>query len=471
MSTDVILRMTGNQKATLYGHLFPHDGREAVALALCGRRDGADRHCLSVWKIELIPYDECERRADSITWPTDRLIALFHEAARRGMAVVKLHSHPGGYDRFSEFDDASDKAFFDAAVSWTESPLSHASVIALPCGRMFGRFQTPSGQFQPLELISVAGDSLEYWFDQPSEFVPEFADRHAQVLGDATITVMRRLRAVVVGCSGTGSPTVEQLYRLGIGELVLVDPDLVGVENLNRILNSRDADVQQKRPKVRVLEEAIHATGLGTTVVALPKDLTDPAVIRLVATCDVIFGCVDSVFARHVLNKLASTYCIPYFDIGVGLKADGNGGISHVSGAINYLQPDGSSLLSRGAFSLDDVQADALRRANPDEYADRVASGYIAGADVARPAVITVNMIFSGIGVFEFLNRLHQMRDDPNAGFAMQRISLSHGFSDVSDDGVRCIVVSRYLGQGDLQPLLGMPELSEAPEEKHGVRV
>ncbi len=470
MSVDVILRMTGSQKAALYQHLFPDDGREAVALALCGRRDGPDRHCLSVCKIELIPYEECDRRADSITWPTGRLFVLFQEAARRGMAVVKLHSHPGGYDQFSVFDDASDKEFFEAAVSWTENPLPHASVIALPCGRMFGRCQSPSGQFQPLELVSIAGDSIEYWFDQPSEFVPEFADRHAQVLGNTTITIMRRLRAVVVGCSGTGSPTVEQFYRLGIGELVLVDPDHVGIENLNRIVNSREADVLRKRPKVHVLERAIHATGLGTTVIALPFDLTDPAVIRQVATCDVIFGCVDSVFARHVLNKLASTYCIPYFDIGVGLKADGNGGISHVSGAINYLQPDGSSLLSRGAFSLDDVQADALRRANPDEYADRVASGYIAGADVARPAVITVNMIFSGLGVFEFLNRLHQMRDDPNAGFAMQRISLSHSFSDVYGDGPRCMVVSRYLGQGDLQPLLGMPELSEAAEVEHGVR-
>ena len=471
MSTDVILRMTGNQKAALYRHLFPDDGREAVALALCGRRDGDDRHCLSVCTIELIPYDECERRPDSITWPTDRLISLFQEAARRGMAVVKLHSHPGGYDRFSEFDDASDKDFFDAAENWTESTQPHASVIALPCGRMFGRTQTKSGCFQPLELIAVAGDSLEYWFDQPSDFVPEFADRHAQVLGDATINVMRRLRAVVVGCSGTGSPTVEQLYRLGIGEMVLVDPDVVGVENLNRILNSREADVQRQRHKVRVLEQAIHATGLGTVVFALPQDLCDPEVIKQIATCDVIFGCVDSVFARHVLNKLASTYSIPYFDVGVGLKADGKGGISHVSGAINYLQPDGSSLLSRGVFSLDDVQADALRRAAPNEYASRVASGYIAGAYVARPAVITVNMIFSGLGVFEFLNRLHEMRDESNARFAMQRISLSHGLSDVSEDGARCMVASRYLGQGDLRPLLGMPALSEGVEVEHGVRV
>jgi ThiF family/Prokaryotic homologs of the JAB domain len=468
MSTGVILRMTGKQKAAVYEHLFPADGREAVALALCGRRDSGGRHCLSVCKIERIPYEECDRGPDSITWPTARLIPLLQEAARHRMALVKLHSHPGGYDQFSEYDDTSDKEFFAAAESWTESVQPHGSVIALPGGRMFGRTQTRSGRFRPIELISVAGDSIEYWFDQPAELPPEFTNRHAQVLGDATIAILRRLRAAVVGCSGTGSPTVEQLFRLGIGELILVDPDVVGIENLNRILNSRDLDVQRSRPKVHVLEQAIHDTGLGTVVSALPQDLCVPQVIKQIATCDVIFGCVDSVFARHVLNKLASTYSIPYFDIGVGLKADGNGGISHVSGAINYLQPDGSSLLSRGAFSLNDVQADALRRSDPNEYADRLASGYIAGAAVARPAVITVNMIFSGLGVFEFLNRLHGMRDEPNARFAMQRISLSHNLSDVSEDGARCWVGSRYLGQGDLQPLLGMPELSEDAEVEHG---
>ena len=470
MSNDVILRMTGKQKDSLYQHLFPADGNEAVAIALCGRRAGTDRHCLSVCKIELIPHDECDCQADGITWPTDRLIPLFQEAGKRRMAVVKLHSHPGGYDQFSEYDDASDKEFFAAAESWTESFEPHGSVIALPCGRMFGRTQSQSRRFQTMELISVAGDSIEYWFDQPSEFVPEFTDRHAQVLGDATINAMRRLRAVVVGCSGTGSPTVEQLYRLGIGELVLVDPDVVGIENLNRILNSRDADVQRQRSKVHVLEEAIHDTGLGTVVSALPNNIYDPNIIKQIATSDVIFGCVDSVFARHVLNKLASTYSIPYIDIGVGLKADGKGGISHVSGAINYLQPDGSSLLSRGAFSLGDVQADALRRSNPTEYANRLVSGYIVGADVTRPAVITVNMIFSGLGVFEFLNRLHEMRDEPNSRFAMQRISLSHHLSDVSDDGERCMAVSRYLGYGDLKPLLGMPDLSEKAEVGHELR-
>jgi hypothetical protein len=124
-------------------------------------------------------------------------------------------------------------------------------------------------------------------------------------------------------------------------------------------------------------------------------------------------------------------------------------------------------LLSRGAYTLAAVQADALRRTDPSEHAKRAASGYIEGAEVARPAVISVNMVFAGLGVLEFLNRLHPLRDEPNGQFALQRISLSHNIKDVREDGERCPVVSRNLGQGDMRPLLGMPELSTKSECEH----
>lgn len=49
---------------------------------------------------------------------------------------------------------------------------------------------------------------------------------------------MRRLSIAIIGCSGTGSPVVEQCMRLGAGELVLVDDDRIEDRNINRILNS-----------------------------------------------------------------------------------------------------------------------------------------------------------------------------------------------------------------------------------------
>ena len=460
MNDDLVLRMSGRQKAELKSHLSPSDGLEAVALLLCGRRRGRDRHCLSVMEVVVVPYDHCERLEDRITWPTRLLEPLLIRAANEGLAIVKVHSHPGGFDRFSEFDDVSDTDFFAATASWTESDEPHGSVVMLPCGRMFGRSWSEETGFQPIDLISVAGEIIEYWAEDVDSYVPDFADRHAQVLGKGTFGRLRKLRIAVVGCSGTGSPTVEQLFRLGVGELILVDPDTIGPENLNRIINSRGRHAQQRIPKVRLLADAIDDTELGTSVVGFAEDLCTPAVIEEVAACDMIFGCVDSVFARHLMNKIASTYCIPFIDIGVGLRADGHGGISHATGAVHYLQPDGSSLLSRNVFSLEDIRAEAMRRIDPNEYAARLDDGYIKGADVSQPAVMPINIIFSGYGVWEFLCRLHQLRDDGNKEFANQRWSLSGGIATNQSDGDRCPAVSRYLGRGDMIPLLGMPELS-----------
>ncbi len=466
MNHDVILRLTGRQKRQLTDHLFPGDGLEAVALLLCGRRRGADRHSLSVIDVVPVRHAQCQRRADRITWPTSVLESLLARATNDGLAVVKVHSHPEGFRRFSEVDDRSDDEFFRVAANWTESDDPHGSVVILPCGRMLGRFGA-CGAFHPMAMISVAGDMVEYWPSGTEAYVPDFAERHAQVLGDGTFEKLRQLRIAVIGCSGTGSPTVEQLFRLGVGELVLVDPDTIGPENLNRIYNSRGRHAQAAAAKVTVLADAIEDTGLGTTVITLSEDLCTPRAVEAVAACDLIYGCVDSVFARHLINKIASTYCIPLIDVGVGLKADGVGGIAHATGAVHYLQPDGSSLLSRRVFSLDDIRVDILRRTDPDEYASQLEVGYIKGAEVAQPAVIAINTIFSGYGVMEMLCRLHHIRDDDNGEFASQRWTLSGGFATKEPDGDRCPAVSRNLGRGDMKPLLGLPELSIDEARSH----
>jgi hypothetical protein len=464
MTRNVVLRMTGSQHANIQRHLFPGDGKEAIAIVLCGRRPGKLRHCLSVWKLELIPYEECERSSDSIKWPTDRLVSLLEEAERKGLAVVKIHSHPCGYPAFSNTDDVADGHLFLSLSSWTETDAPHASAVMLPDGSLFGRAFDGAGECHPLELITVCGESLSFWFGDEPPPLAAFTDRHAQVLGEDTTSLMSRLRCAIVGCSGTGSLTIEQLYRLNVMSLVLVDPEGVGVENLNRIVNSTTADAEHDRPKVHVMDGAVRRSGLPTEVIPIHSDLCLAETLMQVAECDVVFGCIDNAYARHVLNKLCSTYLIPYIDMGIRLRADGESGIEHVTGGVHYLQPDGSSLLSRRVYTMEDVQGAALKATDPAEYARRSKEGYIAGADTSRAAVISVNMIFSGLAVFELLSRLHPIRDEGNADFAGQRLSLSHRIWDNSSDGERCSTVTRFAGRGDMDPLLGIPEFSTSQE-------
>lgn len=459
--TRIVLRLTGRQHSQLRTHLFPGDGNEAVAVALCGRHGGHDFSAMCVHEILLIPHDECPvREPDSVVWPTDRVIPLLQRASNENMAIVKFHSHPGGYGEFSSIDDESDSNFFSSVHGWTDSDDPHASAIMLPNGRLLGRVVLPDGSFENLTSIAVAGDDLAFWQTCPiATHSARFVRRHAQLFGEETVSRLQQLRIAVVGCSGTGSPVIEMLARLGVGHLVLIDPDQVEDCNLNRILNSTHEDAVLGRAKVDVLAAAVARMGFGTTVTRVAENVATKRAIAAIAGSDVVFGCVDGAFGRSVLDRIATYYCIPYFDLGVALESDRRGGITEAIGAVHYIQPDQSSLRDRRVYTSEQVQAEGIRLTNPAEYALRLRERYISGVAVDRPAVISINMQIAATAVNEFLSRLHPFRTAGNEEFAVVRTSFFHGETFHEPDRLPIPTSRTHVGRGDVNPLLGMPAI------------
>ena len=455
----ISLALTGAQHAAIHAHLVPGDGREAVALLLCGRASSPGRAKLVVHEVVPIPHEACRRTDRRVTWPTSFLEPLLAKAASRGMAVAKIHSHPGGNLAFSAVDDEADATLFGSVHAWVEDGGPHLSAIMVPDGAVLARAHDADGTCDELHHVCLVGDDIRFWkprHDTEGE-VPEFARRHAQAFGRGTFAAMRGLRIGVIGCSGTGGPLVDQVARLGIGELVLVDPDTVEEKNLNRIVNTTRADIG--RPKVEVLADFVGRLGLGTHVEAFAHDLSHPAALRAVSTCDVVFGCMDGVEGRDLLNRLATFYSLAYFDVGVMLDADGHGGIEQICGSVHYLQPGRSSLRGRGLYTDGMLEAESLRRQDPAAYADRLARGYIRGVPEDRPAVGALNGLFSSLAVMEFLLRLHPSRIDPNGGFATQTFSITAGYLEhLADEGTD-EALARYVGRGDMVPFLNRPHL------------
>lgn len=459
------LRLTQTVHRALVSHLLPGDGLEAVAVALCGRRRGELNHCLTVRTVVPIPYDECKVRApDRVTWSTQRLIPLLETASKYDLGILKIHSHPGGFADFSAIDDTSDEDLFNSVFGWTDSKFPHASAVMLPDGRMFGRAILPDGRFEPIDSILVPGDDLSFWIADRGGPLPSFAQRHTQLFGSGTTRRLRELSIAVVGCSGTGSPVIEQLARLGVGRLVIIDPDHVEEKNLNRIINATREDAFLKRPKVEVMARAIAAMGLGTELEIVAEDLATPRAVQAVAECDVVFGCMDGVEGRHLLNRLAAFYILPYFDIGVKLEADGQGGVKEACGAVHYLRPDGSTLQDRNVYNAEQLKAAGLRRTDPKAYREQVNAGYIRGIAEDRPAVISINMQMASTAINEFLARLHPYRLDDNAESSVVRTSFIQGSHYREIEERASGAFSAHVGKGDVRPLLSMPDLSE-PEE------
>jgi hypothetical protein len=458
----VVLRMTADQRRLLKQHLFPGDGLEAAAVATCGRRAGPDVEILTLQEITFIPHDLCVRSATRVTWPLQPALPLLHRAADQGLAVLKIHSHPQDVIQFSPWDDEADKSVFGALFTWTAVPTLHLSAFMLENGAIHARVVRRDGTRSAVNRVTVVGDAIEF-FDaaHPAEALEAHDLKNQQTFGEGTTRLLKRLEIGVVGASGTGSWVIEMLARLGVGRLVLVDPDKVEAKNLNRIVNATQADATGGRPKVEVMRDAIERMGFGTVVETLAEDLRSPAVLRRLAACDVIFGCVDSPFARSLLNTLATHYLLPYFDVGVRLQADGRGGISTVYGGVHYLLPGGSSLYTRGVISPEAVRADMLRRYYPDQYTQQLAEKYIRGAAVESPAVIPVNGVMASHAVMEFLARIHPFRCVDLECTRGQMLDLATCVWSCEEESTVDDLLAHWTGLGDRTPLLGDPTLSD----------
>jgi len=463
MSRSVVLRLSGDHSAAIHRHLFPGDGKEAAVIALCGRNESPDACRLLVREIHPVPYEVCSvREPDAVAWPVSWLDPLLERADRENLSLVKFHGHSGDFRRFSTMDDRSDRRLFEGIRGWLDHDLPHASVVMMSDGSMFGRAVDVADDFIALKTIAVVGDDLRFWH-RDAPVLPEQlkgVGRQATAFGGRMTAELAQLSLAIVGASGTGSIVLEQAGRLGFGRIVTIDPQTAECRNLNRILNASRRDAEEEVAKVEIGRRAIKSMGLGTTVEALPCDLVTREAIDAVAGCDIIIGCVDSAEGRDVLNRISTWHLLPYIDVGVGIVVLPDGTIDQVNGAVHYIQPGRSSLLSRRAYRPEQVSNDAMRRRDPARYAALRREKYIEGTDEDAPAVVTVNMLVASLAMNELLARLYPIRNAPNCGYSTLRVSLTETSIEPEPEGDSCSVFARYLGAGDTRPPLGLPELS-----------
>jgi hypothetical protein len=415
-----------------------------------------------VQEIMLIPYEACyERTGYLVHWPTDIIVPFLEKAVKHNLAIMKIHCHPGWYEQFSDIDTESDLKLFSSVHSWIDNGLPHASCIMLPDGRIFGRFINEQNEFEEINQVSIAGSTIYNWLYDDNRFIDDALQiRNMQAFGEKTIRTINRMKIGVVGCSGTGSPVIEQLKRLGVGELVIVDPDFIDKLNLNRIINSALADAENTKSKVDVMERSINDAGFGTKVIKFASHISCTKVVKELAECDILFGCVDGAEGRHILNLISEFYLIPYFDLGVRLEADGKGGIENIFGTVHYIQPGGSSLLSRGQYNLQQLQAESIKRVNNSAFEELAKNKYLINVNESSPAVISINMQVASVAVNDLLGRIHPYRNSTNEEIDATRILFHEWtmFSEMFEE--TCGYFSKMTGKGDIEPLLNTPELS-----------
>jgi len=120
---------------------------------------------------------------------------------------------------------------------------------------------------------------------------------------------LRAKRVVVIGCGGLGGYIIEQLARLGIGYLTVIDGDVFDESNLNRQLLSMVGNIGKS--KALEARERINKINPDVNVVAHNLFLDADNARDLLQNHDVICDALDSISTRLMVQKLASELNIP----------------------------------------------------------------------------------------------------------------------------------------------------------------
>jgi bacteriocin biosynthesis cyclodehydratase domain-containing protein len=133
--------------------------------------------------------------------------------------------------------------------------------------------------------------------------------------GPALQRRLRAARVVVLGCGGLGTWTAWSLATIGVGELVLVDPDTVDLSNLNRQILFGVDDIG--RGKAVVASRRLKAFDPRLVARAVTDSVEGPRdVAALARGADLVVACADS----------------PAYDIGRWINDGCNdAGVPHIS--------------------------------------------------------------------------------------------------------------------------------------------
>lgn len=383
-------------------HLFQSDRDEHAAFLYAGLVEADDLRRFLIREVHPVPASEftsSDRGAYRQIVP--RAVA---RAALRcdelGLCLLWAHSHPLAGHRvdFSPDDLAAHRYAHPALIDLTHGRPVAGLVFggSSAAGEVWASGATP----QRLDSLRVIGRSLRTLRPRPpatSSAAERFA-RQVLMFGSEGQQILRGLTVAVVGAGGGGSLLVEMLAHLGVGQLIILDYDLVSESNLSRIVGATSADIG--RLKVDVAREHVARIDADIHVDAVEGDIAWLEDARRLRNADFAFLATDNILSRHAFNLVCHQYLIPGIQVGAKVTGDATGGIELIHIMERPLTLEGPCLDCQGAIPADVL---AQEQQSP---AERAAQAYVDGAradEIEEPSVITLNAVATSLAATDFL--------------------------------------------------------------------
>ena len=134
--------------------------------------------------------------------------------------------------------------------------------------------------------------------------------RNIPALTEAECRILKGKRILIVGCGGLGGHIVDQLARIGIGFLRVVDGDVFEESNLNRQLLSQVPLLGASKAKAAA--DHVRRVNPDVTVEAVDAFLTEENAARLISGCDIVMDALDNIPSRRILAGACREAGVPY---------------------------------------------------------------------------------------------------------------------------------------------------------------
>lgn len=399
-------------KSRLFSHLFPGDGDEhAAVLAASIARDGDSvrllvRHYMPAE--DGVDYIEGVRgyrhlRAEFVY----RCIVFCRE---QELVYLAVHNH-AGTDRvgFSRIDLQSHERGYPTLLDLTQG---------LPVGALVFATRAAAGDIwwsathrTPVEEVRAVGHTIERLTPEAtigkSARSTDAYDRQILMFGARGQERLARTTVGVVGAGGAGSLIIEYLARLGVGRLIVADPDHLEISNMPRVVGARPRDARLRRLKVDIAKRVAKAANHRVEFIGIPESFVRDSVAQRFRRCDFLFLAADTAGARLVFNAMVQQYYIPGIQVGAKVRAaETTGELLDVFSVMRWVLPGSGCLWCGGLISPHRLAWEAKTATERDSQR--------YGTEAADPSVITLNAVAASHAVNEFLFATLGLRSAPD---------------------------------------------------------
>ena len=139
--------------------------------------------------------------------------------------------------------------------------------------------------------------------------LPARYQRNLHMISIAQQKQLFHSKVAVVGSGGLGGYVLEQLARLGVGRLTIIDDDVFEEHNLNRQLFATPSNLG--RAKVEVAAERISEINPAVSLSPVKKSFCADNGFDLLQGADCVVDAVDNVTARLEMAKVCQQLNIP----------------------------------------------------------------------------------------------------------------------------------------------------------------